>query len=185
MLRELILAALVALPPAWEDRAEVDRHVRLGMIADGIADAALVESWPGAPDELAAALVAIGWHESRYARRIHAGRCGPRECDAVADARGRVVWHRARSPWQVQLSGVVPPALWRAARGITPEATGAGAEAAALALSSARRKCGDRWQPWDVGAVSMYATGRRCRWHRAPERARMIRRILVDWRGIP
>lgn len=169
-MKALVLSALLALSPAWEDREEVGRADRLSMIADAIAHAADNDR------EIAAALITTGWWESRYSRRIHAGRCGRMECDAVHDIRGRVVAHRARSPWQVQASAVVPYGLWRRARGLTPEATQAGADAAATALRWARARCKTR-----LGMLALYATGKRCRWAPAHDRARMVDRIMDGW----
>lgn len=176
----LVLAVLLALPPSWEDRAEVGREARLAVIASAIAQAAELEEWPGTRAELAAALVTTGWWETRFARRIHAGRCGRLECDAVHDIRGRVVAHRARSPWQVQSSAVVPYGLWRRARGLTPEATLAGAQAAALALAHARRRCVAPGQPWEARTFSMYGTGKRCVWRGAARRVPTARAVLAQ-----
>lgn len=143
-------------PPYGEDEAFVDRALRLWTVAGAIDDAVLETDYPGSGDELRAALVATGFYESRYSRRIHEGKCSPRECD-----QGRAV-----GLWQVwplwfdvdQSRGI----------GLGGDATFVSARAAAQALAEARRHCGTL-----PGALSRYATGNICTWRGAKRRARL------------
>lgn len=162
-MRDAILAILLSLP-AYQDReTTIDREIRLGLVAEAI-EAAVTEVETERPRELAAMLVATGWWESRYARHVHEGRCRTRvgECD----------YGRARSPWQLHQSPMVPLDEWRAMRGADLESTRIAATAAARVLSAFRGRCGSV-----AGAIALYATGRSCRWSGAANRARMVTRI--------
>jgi hypothetical protein len=144
-----ILAFLLALPVYQADRAEPSsvRAERLQEVADAIEAAVDRATCPedelGEPcqrrwpleraDELRALLVAVAWHESRLAEHVQRGRCRPWECGG----RGRDGLPRARGPWQVERSPVVPAELWRAIDG-GPGSTVAAAEAAVRVLSACR-----------------------------------------------
>lgn len=174
-----VYAVLADLPPWHEDREEDAeyRAWRLGNAAHGIAqavDLATCEGlWKGDEEctpawpqdrrlELAALLVGIGWYESRYAAHVHEGRCRPEECDGG----------RARSPWQIQSSPMVPREEWQRMLGAEREPTVVASRAAARILAVFLDRCGTV-----EGSVAAYATGGRCTWSRAAERVLYARRV--------
>lgn len=145
---------LVALTPDWGDREPPwDRVVRLWVVAGAIDDAAAETDYEGPGSELRGALLATGYYESRYSRRIQEGRCRRTECD-----KGRAV-----GPWQAwPLWFDVDPSR---GVGTDAESTFVAARAAAQALAEGRRRCGTL-----RGALSHYATGNTCEWKGAPKR---------------
>lgn len=175
----LILTMLLALPPAYEDRVEPDRIERLTVIADAVSQSVVratcdgyddcIAVWPGAPRELAALVVAVGWWESRYAANVHAGKCRADQCDAVKMPGGYVV-HRARSPWQLQRTSWAEP-VWTKLEGTGLVETRNAAWVATAILAEGHRRC-----KTDVGAVAWYATGR-CLWSGAAKRAATARKL--------
>jgi len=159
---KLWLVLMALRPPYGEGEPLGDRALRLWTVATAIDDAALETDYPGEPDELRAALLAVGYYESRYSRRIHAGDCHAHECDDGL----------AVGPWQVW-------PLWydvEQSRGVGTswDATFVSARAAAQALADGRRRCGTL-----DGALAAYATGTSCDWHGANRRAR-----LAFWVGL-
>jgi hypothetical protein len=183
-----ILALLLSYAPWHEDakrEAPGDRAARMAVLADGIHEATVRATcqglepctpiWPGPATELAAALARIGWFESRYASHVHAGRCRRYECDATKLKNGRIIF-RATSTWQLQSSRLVPMAEWRTLAGTAQEPTSRAAWAAARVLAASYTRCAMPGQDGLVGAVSLYATGRTCRWPRAAQRVSLIRR---------
>lgn len=119
-----------------------------------------------------AALVALGWHESRYARHVLEGRCadGPRgaRCDPDADGRPR-----AAGPWQVWgwcSAAHGPP---------TQETLDAGARCVLASLRSGLRACAHVLSPW-AGAFASLRGGRgsaRCEWAPAGRRVETMQRV--------
>lgn len=193
-----ILALLLTYPAWHEDKtreAPEDRKARMAVVAESIVDATTRATclglspctpiWPGKPEELAAALSRTGWLESRYARHVHAGRCRRYECDATRLKSGRIVF-RAASPWQVQSSSMVPAAEWRTIAGTDLGSTTRAAWAATRVLSASYTRCAMPGQAGLAGAVSLYATGRTCRWPRSAQRVALIRRDarwLLAWQA--
>lgn len=165
----LLLLLLLTLPPAYEDRTEPlrERQDRLEVLGRAVARATdeLVadKSWTLPAVDLALLLVTLGEAESRFARHVHAGRCrknffvgrGIRECDAG----------RAATPWQLWITPQVPRALWKRLPGLDQAATDLAAFTAGRVLSYHVRGCGSY-----EGGIARYATGRVCRWSRAPKR---------------
>ena len=106
--------------------------------------------------QIVAALVAIGWHESRFRRDVHMGNCRPGECDDGM----------ASGPWQTW-------PLWGKTRpGVTYEPTHECARVAIRAYLYGHRQCGTT-----EGAMSHYQTGNLCHWKSATRRARLARRV--------
>jgi hypothetical protein len=155
-----LLTVLSSLPPA-SDEAEPpeERTERLGAVAVAVAKAVDATPWPGPRGELAALLVAQGYAESGFSRRIQLGQCRPRECDGG----------RAHGPWQIHRGGIVPWDSWVAmGQGDVEQ----GALYAARILASTYRACGSL-----EGAIGLYATGKTCVWKGAAERAVRTRRL--------
>lgn len=187
----VLAAALLALPAAWyppgrEPETEAQRVARYGVIADAIDHASrratacegagCAPLWPWPRDELVAVLAAQGWWETRYAHHVHAGRCRRHECDT---RNGRA---RAVSPWQIQMTALVPRAEWSTLTGTGFEPTERAAYAAAKVLASSRARCA-KSEAWAAPTIAMYATGARCRWRGARVRAATVGRLLVALRA--
>ncbi len=150
-----IFYALLALPrPYGEVEAPEDRDARLARVAVAIDDASEGD------DEMAAALVSFGWHESKFSARVEA--MGPRK-----DTKGEAI-----SLWSLHLvPSLAPWSEWRALGG--EAGMPASAIVAARYLAWARGRCRS-WQ----GAFSMLATGARCSWAGARQREWQRRRVL-------
>ena len=91
--------AIRKLPTYYEDNPPGgiagrtnEKEAQLSAIA--LAVAKVAQKAPLPPRQWAALLLTIGFHESTFSLRIHAGHCKPHECD-----RGR-----ARSPWQLHMN---------------------------------------------------------------------------------
>jgi hypothetical protein len=185
MLHEAILALLVSLQGDLRDReTEEERLARMTTISHGIQYAVegstcsdhpyedCDREWLYSEHELAALLVTIGYHETRFARHVHEGQCMPHECDAVRMPGGGV-YHRARSSWQMHRISLVRGDEWAEMLGTSLHATRTAATVAARILSFSAMRCGSI-----EGAISSYATGTTCRWSGAAPRMRTYRRFL-------
>lgn len=147
-----ILVILLSLAPHKTDKDEpVDaRRARLETIAEDIAAAA-----DGRRDT-AAALVTLGWRESRFARYVGQG------CVNVPKGHANCDSGRARSYWQVWSKGCRPG--WALPPG-SREAQAAFAKCAGRLWRAARRRCGGTL----FGAYSGYRSF--CVWEPARKRA--------------
>ena len=88
---------------------------------------------------------------------------------------GGFVYHRARTPWQLQKTPLIDDHAWRMFRGIDLKATRAAAWQATKVISYFKRTCG-RYSP--VMLVSAYARGRCKIWKPAHNRARIYRKYV-------
>jgi hypothetical protein len=177
----VLLLLLLALPPWWGDRQETGRIARLERIAlatNGAVDRATCTNEPeecrplwsvSERDDLTLLLVALAWHETRLARHIHENRCGRYECGPYF--RDGKLYHASRGPWQLERSAFIAE-QWDAVQGSDQTSTNAAAWGAVKVLAHGRRRCGTL-----RGAVSLYATGKRCSWSGADERMRTFRRL--------
>lgn len=171
-----MLAVAASLPAVPPERAAV--------IAEAIHSATLEATctgpftgadwcspiWPSnEPALLIGSLIKIGKDESGFLERVGAGRCRPEECDPLEIAEGVFV-HRARHYWQCHSSRLVPE--WDELVGVEYWPTRQAAYAAARVLGAAYKRCGSL-----EGALALYATGRKCVWSGADDRARAARRI--------
>ena len=167
---EAILAALLAFQPHSTDTTETAdaRRARLKVVAGAIEGAArATESYVPAA-EMAAALLALGWHESGYASRVQLGECHAMPPDQRCDG------GRARGPWQAWR--VSCPVLWDLEQG-SLEAVEAGAECAARYLAGAKTRCRSEATDEWAGAFSGYA-GARCWWSGGVAREATRQRLL-------
>lgn len=137
------LAALLQLPAHVTDleEPEADRLARLSLIADAI---------DAATDDYSErrALIALGWHESRFSSRV---------CEGHETGDRGKAWGCWQS-WERDRSG-----------GIAGQAS--------RAVSHLRRSgnyCRARGHRYWRGAFSLYATGRHCDWAGADVRVRMM-----------
>lgn len=188
MTAETILAALLALNPATLARD----LSRARVVAQAIDSAALEATcsgpwasadwcrvaWPGTRVELAAVLIVQGTRESAFAENVHAGMCGPRQCDSVRIG-GQLVF-LAVSPWQLHRSRLVPERVWSALAGTELVPTQNAAYATARVLGAGYRACGDL-----SGGFAMAARGSGCRWVGAARRVAAVRRVESQLRAAP
>lgn len=125
--------------------------------------------WNGSKRDLAAAIVALGFHETHYAQKISEGRCHELPKGMRCDN------GRARSYWQTW--AVACPEVWQTDPG-SEEEVKAGAWCAARLLSSAYRMCqGETDDDW-AAAFSRYG-GRSCKSQAYRERSATLRRLLT------
>lgn len=186
---EGILAAMLSLQ-AWSgDRTEPpeSRQERLGLAARAVASAverarcegvwaspACRPVWGGDPLELAAAVVALGNHETHYAELVGAGRC-----EEMPEGQ-RCDHGRARTYWQAWASAC--PAAWAEEPGSRRELEAA-AWCATRLMAGGARFCADRGAPPDwAGAFSRYAGHNACRTRsdRVTARVRTMRGAPVE-----
>ncbi len=178
MLSEAILTVMLSFRPFYGDTEDSEaRRARLTQLAETIERAADRAACSGEYKEkkcdalwrnrweLSAALVALGWMESRFAQYVGEDRCldGPKQarCDFDAET-GKP---RAKSYWQ--LWEVACPALWKAESG-SQEALNHAAWCTASRLVLSKRHC----KSWE-GAFGMYA-GRGCEWSGGQQRVKWM-----------
>lgn len=144
-------SAIRQLPTFHEDvtsggRSEA-KEAQLTLIASEVAKASRGAPLP--PRQWAALLLTIGFHESAFSLRIHAGDCKPKECD-----RGK-----ARSPWQLHQNNFNRES-WELLVGV--ENTRVQVLAANELLRRVSQNCvNSTRQPTVPGILTAYA-GRRC-----------------------
>lgn len=185
-LQALLLAVLMTLPPWYQDAKKEEpsaRAARMEVIAYGIATAVgratcrVVKDpkckpvWLRSEEELGLLLVMKGWWESRFALHIHQDKCRVKigECDAG----------RAKSPWQLQMSLSLPSKDWSRIGGVDKTSTMLAASAAAVVLVRSYGRCKTL-----EGAISLYATGKSCKWSKAKDRLLYFRRLQAKARKI-
>jgi hypothetical protein len=185
VLAKTLLAILVALPPWYQDLDEprLAREVRLEPVAIEIDRAAHSLRYHE-PVEIAAALLTIGWHESRWARYVGEGRCMDGPPGARCDPHRGVP--RARSYWQVHRGTC--PAAWAHEPGSHGELKAA-ARCAAVRWQGAYGRCRRRCEAGPiVGAFAGYK-GADCNWRggvtRAKTFAQMQHRLVVGLQTMP
>lgn len=157
------LNPVAALAPWHADTDEPadEREERLALVrAEALARAEEEDGWQGSPKMLAALVLAIGWHETRFARSA------PVECPTRGGCdRGRA-WHYYQTHTPVTAREEGWPGLSLATR------------EAIRALRQGAGYCGGSGRDRLLGAVSLYATGRSCRWSGAEERVRTAEWIV-------
>ena len=208
-----VLAAALSLPAPYSppERAELaaaERAAFLETLAGGVTASVLEATcegpwsedptcrrrWPGPPDELAALVVALGWHESRLDARIQAGDCqawGPApnqlQCDGVLFPSGvkptgfrglerRTRWGLVvfRSVTVFQLREL-PPHRQAEVVGLGEISVYEAAREAVKILAAARGTC-RRTPAWATCVVSSYAGT--IAYRQAPARVRTFERVL-------
>lgn len=190
MFTESLLAAALTFS-AWhgDTETEEERLLRLRTIAEAIniatqnavcmkdapplpelpgngatAKTACMPLWRGTPRELAFLLLTQAYFETHLAKHVHEGKCRVNlgECDGG----------KATSLWQLQAGGHLAREKWEKLSGTTLAATTHAALEASRALARGRNYCGNV-----RGAISLYATGRTCRWQPAEKRVSFLRRL--------
>lgn len=132
--------------------------------------------WHGAPDELAAILLAIGYDESRLDERVAAGLCPV----YVACSRSNL---RARSVWEIEHSAAVDDDAWRQLVGVEVVPVSEAAWTAARIVVLSRGQCAHHGRDWLEATLSGYASGMHCSWSRAPQRASLVVALLYRVRA--
>lgn len=173
---DYILLLLLSLSPAHSDGEDWEaRTARMTVLASAIDNASswatctdkykpteekpCTVQWTGEKKDLAILLVTKGYWESRFAKNVHEGKCKFYECDPHTNKDGSIT-HRARTPWQMQLTSFVKKDEWDRMNGATQEATNTAAGVAARILSRAFTRCHNGI----YGAISGYAGNMGCSW---------------------
>jgi hypothetical protein len=183
---EFLLTVLMAIQPWYKDQESWDdRQARMTLVAEAIDDASsrmtcsdkyavpeCKRKWAKSKKELAFLLVTKGWWESKFAKHVHEGNCGPDECDAIKK-NGVTLAHAARSPWQIQNTGFVKKGEWEKINKADRAGTFTSANIAARALSAGLSRC-------DTidGAIGSYG-GIGCNWPGAAKRSAWYRKQLA------
>lgn len=160
-----ILAVMLAQPAWYQDAAEPPEAR-----ADLLRPVALAIELATEDRTEQAALVALGYHESAWARYVVEGRCadGP---DGVRCDHGR-----ARSPWQLHHRAC--PGAWELAED-DPRALERSAACAARQLRGAKGRCRGLHPAGDTaGMFSGYARSAVCTWAPGAARAMTMSAVL-------
>jgi hypothetical protein len=115
MMIKTVLLAMLALPPYFPERDTVaERNAMLAEIAPAIIREAKGDR------ELAAFVISIGWHETKFSPRLGRSECRPYECDprrfTLPDGR-KIVEHRARGLFKLHRFRSQTDAEWEALLG--------------------------------------------------------------------
>jgi hypothetical protein len=148
-----VRSRLAALPTYKDDRDADGKAEQLDNVARAIASAS--KGAPLPPQQWAALMLTVGFHEAGFSMRIIAGQCRKHECDhgrAVgfgqvhANALNRADWARAAGDVEVQAkltSDALKRAYWNCRR--------SGVEPIQATLSSyAGQRCGATWRGLDA-----------------------------------
>lgn len=166
-----ITAILLSLDPSYSDKETwAERTTRMEIIAEAINDASskatceekyntpdCKKTWKSSRRSLALLLVTKGFWESKFAKNVHEGKCRPFECDAYTINGNRL--HRARSPWQVQRTGLVTKEEYDKMNSSTRESTTMSANVAARYLVLGMNSCHTI-----PGTMSIYGGAKTCTW---------------------
>ena len=168
---EAVLVVLLGWPRFSAEptpETDLERQIRLTQAAIAITGAAVERPGSWQPVRTAAALLAVGDRESKFARYVWAGRCesGPEE--ARCDPSPRSGRPRARTYWQLHRAAC--PAAWAEEHGSFAE-TRAAARCASRLLVGAYYRC----KTGHAGAFAGYAGN--CGW--APLRARSRANLMA------
>lgn len=194
-IQKIIFALLLMLKPYDGDvkvETTQERIERMSLLATAIADATAeslcnenktIDCWKGSQLELASLLLAKGWSETRFSRHIHENKCNTDECDPVfgtwfnrlTNSNVRYVTHfKARSHWQLHKWSKISDDEWKSmAGGINYASTYTSALVAARILSFTCNRCGSI-----SGGISLYATGKTCKWSGAANRVYLYSHLL-------
>jgi len=187
---ELLTVVLMSMQPAYSDKeAWGERVVRMEVIAKAVDEAAgratctgehegvaCKRLWAGTKRSLAMLLVTKGYWESRFAKNVHDGQCRVYECDAAV-VRG-VAMHRARSPWQIQKTGLVTREEYAQMKSGSLESTTMAAIVATRHLSLGFAKCHTV-----SGAIAIYGGAGYCEWPGAIGRYKFFNEISARDEG--
>lgn len=166
-----VLAAMLGQPAWYEDASETPEQR-----ADLLRPAAMAITLATGDTAEQAALVALGWHESRWARYVIEGRCQDGPDGARCDS------GRARSPWQVHSYGLCREA-WRYTED-DPRTLELAAQCSVRLLRGAKSRCAGLHPAGDwAGAFSQYGTGARCTRAKSAERVATMQTVMLRLLG--
>ncbi len=181
---DIILALLLSLQAPLDGEAPEARASRLQTVATAITDATEESTctgefatpeckpdWTLSPLELSVLLAVNGYAESLFAKNVHEGKCKKYECDPYSH--GGKVYHRARTPWQIQRSGLLTDKEWKTMVGTDYYATLTAARVAARILSRSYRSCHTI-----RGSMSLYGGVQNCNWSGVSKRHGMYKKLL-------
>ena len=174
---EYIVTVLLSLQPAYADEETwAQRTDRMRTIAAAIDDASskatcedryntpdCKKTWSKSKKSLALLLITKGFWESKFAKNVHEGKCRPYECDAYTVNGNRL--HRARSPWQVQRTGLVSKEEYAEMNSSSLTSTTMSANVAARYLVLGMNSC-----KTIQGAIAIYGGAKTCTWKGAQVR---------------
>ena len=158
---DLILAAMLSLPPSALDASdtEEEREALFRPVAEAIAEVAK-------NDRQAALLIAQGWEDSKFSRRVLEYRCHEMPAGQRCDA--------GKSVGAFQVS-----ARWCRPASVVDEA-----RCALKAAGGGMTRCKDHSISPIAGAfVGLGGMGRPCNWTKAEERAATYKRVLQRLRA--
>ena len=179
-----ITMILLSLEPSYSDKETWDeRTARMEIIATAIDDASskatcsdkyntpgCEKSWPSDKKSIAMLLVTKGFWESKFAKNVHEGKCRLYECDAYK-INGNVR-HKARSPWQIQRTGLVSKEEYDKMTTSSLESTTMSANVAVRYLSVGMKSC-----KTIRGAMSIYGGAKVCNWSGVAPREAFYKKI--------
>ncbi len=145
---EPLSSAMGRLAVYHEDRDNPDKAAHLQALASAIEKASDARPKGVSRKDWQALLVTVGYWESTFSLRIHAGNCKPKECDAG----------RARSPWQMHRNVFNAP-VWDQMFGL--EHVELQAKTASEMLTRSYWQCSRSGQHWLSGTINAFA-GKRC-----------------------
>jgi hypothetical protein len=181
---QYITAILLSLEPAYADKETwTERTARMEIIAEAIDDAsskATCEAkyntkdcqklWSKDKKSLALLLVTKGYWESLFSKNVHEGKCRDYECDPYKV--GNKVHHRAKSPWQIQHTGLVTVDEYSKMGFATLESTKLSAEVASRYLAMGMKQCDTI-----SGTIAIYGGAKDCSWSGSKQRAAFYERL--------
>jgi hypothetical protein len=182
-----ITTVLLSLQPTYGDGEAWQQRVdRMSIIAQAIDDASskatcsdkyesdktCVRTWPKEKKSLALLLITMGYWESKFAKNVHEGKCRKYECDPSVSASG-TVYHKARSPWQIQKTGLVNQDEYKIMNSSSLESTTMSANVAVRYLSMGMKQCGTFH-----GAMAIYGGAGSCSWPGVNNREAFYRHLL-------
>jgi hypothetical protein len=195
-LQKILFAILLTLPQ-YENDSNIEtpsqHQDRLETFSNAIAQAShesvcennnnAAYCWHGSELELSMLLISKAWHETRFSQHIHAGKCNPGECDTVwktlinpkTHAQIRyAAYYKARSNWQIHRNYTyVSQEEWHNMPGTSLLSTKTSAIVAARMLGFSFDRC-----KTISGAISLYATGKSCKWSGARNRVWLYNNLL-------
>lgn len=180
ILKAAVLAWLQTLPvttwPKQSPETKQERLIRLETTANAIVDAG--KYWPWNKREHAAMLGTIIWFESKLSYHVHAGLIKGDCKDFLVQSSCRSI-----SIFQMQQTELVPLEVWKTLAGTDYDSTLRASTYATKVLIRARKACARTSPKWVVPTFAAYATGGKCEWEQAPQRARFFMSILVKIRA--
>ena len=183
---QYITLVLLSLQPSYSDNETwVERTGRMEIVAQAIDDASSKATcsdayavpeckkvWNGSKRDLGLLLVTKGFWESGFAKNVHEGKCMPKQCDSII-VRGNIV-HLARSPWQIQRTGLVGADEYSKMKTASLESTTISANVAVRYLSMGMNRCSTIH-----GAMAIYGGANSCDWPGVAGRVAFYKSLLA------